>query len=494
MLKLFNTLSRELEEFKPIEPGKVRMYTCGPTVYWDAHIGNLRSYVLEDVLIRTLELNGYEVTRVLNITDVGHLVSDGDEGEDKMEKGAKRDNKTVWEIADLYMGRFLKNAAKLNITIPPKPFLCRATDHIAEQIELVQILMDKGFAYKISDGVYFDTSKFPNYGQLSRQKADEKEEGARVDINPEKRNKTDFALWKFSYPNGVSFDAFIRSGVIASEAKQSPEVATPSGLATTRIQKRQMEWESPWGIGFPGWHAECSAMAHKYLGQPFDIHCGGVDHIPVHHENEIAQSEAAYGVKLANFWWHNEFLSVDGQKMSKSLGNVYTIQDLTEKGFDPLALRFFYLGAHYSQLQNFTFDALAASQNALHRLWSNSREFDQSGSVLADVVADFTAALENDLNTPQALAVVWKLIEGGYPSSDKGATLLWMDKVLGLDLDKYVGHPIEVPEAVKELMAKRQAAREGKDWAESDNLRDRIKELGWTVEDSKDGQKATPNL
>lgn len=458
MLKLFNTLTRQLEEFKPIDAGKVRMYTCGPTVYWDATIGNFRCYVLEDILVRTLELNGYEVTRALNITDVGHLVSDSDEGEDKMEKGARRENKTVWEIAEQYSNRFVQSAAKLNIKIPPKPLLCRATDHIPEQIELVRILMDKGFAYKISDGVYFDTSKFPNYGQLSRQKAEEKEEGARVDINPEKRNKTDFALWKFS----------------------------------PKDEKRQMEWESPWGVGFPGWHAECSAMAHKYLGQPFDIHCGGVDHIPVHHENEIAQSEAAYGVKLADYWWHNEFLLVDGQKMSKSLGNVYTVPDLEAKGFDPLALRYFYLGAHYRQIQNFTFEALTAAQNALRRLWSYSRELDEGGAVLADIQADFSSALDDDLNTSKALAAVWKMVEGDYPAADKGATLLWMDKVLGLDLEKYVGKRIDIPENVKTLLARRQAARDSKDWAESDNLRKTIEERGWTVEDTKDGQKASP--
>lgn len=458
MLKLFNTLTRQLEEFKPIDAGKVRMYTCGPTVYWDATIGNFRCYVLEDILVRTLELNGYEVTRALNITDVGHLVSDSDEGEDKMEKGARRENKTVWEIAEQYSNRFVQSAAKLNIKIPPKPLLCRATDHIPEQIELVRILMDKGFAYKISDGVYFDTSKFPNYGQLSRQKAEEKEEGARVDINPEKRNKTDFALWKFS----------------------------------PKDEKRQMEWESPWGVGFPGWHAECSAMAHKYLGQPFDIHCGGVDHIPVHHENEIAQSEAAYGVKLADYWWHNEFLLVDGQKMSKSLGNVYTVPDLEAKGFDPLALRYFYLGAHYRQIQNFTFEALTAAQNALRRLWSYSRELDEGGAVLADIQADFSSALDDDLNTSKALAAVWKMVEGDYPAADKGATLLWMDKVLGLDLEKYVGKRIDIPENVKTLLARRQAARDSKDWAESDNLRKTIEERGWNVEDGKDGQKAVP--
>lgn len=458
MLKLFNTLSRQLEEFKPIDAGKVRMYTCGPTVYWDAHIGNFRSYVLEDVLVRTLELNGFEVTRALNITDVGHLVSDNDEGEDKMEKGAKRDNKTVWEIAELYMTRFLENAVKLNIAIPPKPFLCRATDHIAEQIELVQILMDKGFAYQITDGVYFDTSKFPNYGQLSRQKSEEKEEGARVDINPEKRNKTDFALWKFS----------------------------------PKDEKRQMEWESPWGVGFPGWHVECSAMAHKYLGQPFDIHCGGVEHIAVHHENEIAQSEAAWELKMVNYWIHNQHLIVDGQKMSKSSGNGYTVADLENRGFEPLALRYFYLGAHYRQVQNFTFDALQAAQNALKKLRLQAHGLMPDGTPLPEIVDDFKAALDDDINTSKALATVWKLMDGDFSAPDKGATLLWMDRVLGLDLAQDVGVAIEVPGEIKSLLFERQLAREAKNWAKSDELRKQIEERGWTIEDTKEGQKAEP--
>lgn len=470
MLKLFNTLTRQLEEFKPIDDGRVRMYTCGPTVYWDAHIGNFRSYVLEDILVRTLELNGFEVIRALNITDVGHLTSDSDEGEDKMEKGARRENKSVWDIAELYTQRFIENAAKLNLEIPPKPLLCRATDHIAEQIELVKILMDKGFAYKISDGVYFDTSKFPNYGQLSRQKAEDKEEGARVEVNPEKRNKTDFALWKFSYPQGRPFDS-----------AQDDEK-----------KRRQMEWESPWGLGFPGWHAECSAMAHKYLGQPFDIHCGGVDHIPVHHENEIAQSEAAYGVKLANYWWHNEFLLVDGQKMSKSLGNVYTVDELVEKGFNPLSLRFFYLGAHYRQIQNFTLEALQAAQNALQKLYTIARELEPPRVGCADFEADFLSALNEDMNTSKALSVMWKMLDSDQPTHAKSATLLWMDRVLGLDLDKFVGKPIEVPENVKNLMEQRRLARENKDWAESDSIRKQIEESGWTIEDTKDGQKASP--
>ncbi|MDQ7814815.1 MAG: cysteine--tRNA ligase [Patescibacteria group bacterium] len=470
MLKLFNTLSKQLEEFKPLEAGKVSMYTCGPTVYWNAHIGNFRAYVFEDVLVRLLDFEGFEVKRVLNITDVGHLTDDADEGEDKMVKAARREGKTVWDIADLYLKKFVEDSSKLNIRLPEKPYLCRATDHIEQQIELIKILMDKGFGYKTSDGIYFDTSKFQDYGKLSGQKSEDKEEGARVEANPEKRNKTDFALWKFSYQNGRSFDS----------------------AQDDSSKKRQMEWKSPWGVGFPGWHAECSAMAHEYLGQPFDIHCGGVDHIAVHHENEIAQSEAAYGTKMANYWLHNEFLTVDGQKMSKSIGNVYTLDELAEKGFEPLSLRLFYFGANYRQIQNFTFEALQASQNALHKLRNIARELEVDGTVLADVEADFLAALNDDLNTPKALAVVWKLLDSENSTQDKGATLLALDRVLALSLDGYVGKRVVVPDEIQALMDKRMQAREEKNWLDSDKLRAEIESRGWTIEDTKEGQRAVP--
>ena len=376
MLRLWNTATRSLEEFHPIHPPAIGLYTCGPTVYWDAHIGNMRSYVFEDILQRTLELEGYAVKRVMNITDVGHLTSDEDEGEDKIEQAAAKEGKTAQEIATMYTHRFLDDARKLNIKIPSAPYLCKATEHIPEQIELIQELEKKGFTYQTSDGIYFDTSKFPSYGTLSGQRLEEKEEGARVEINTEKRNKTDFALWKLS----------------------------------GALSKRQQEWPSPWGVGFPGWHIECSAMSRKYLGQPFDIHCGGVDHIPVHHENEIAQSEAAYGVKLANYWLHNEFLAVESQKMSKSLGNVYTVSDLESRGFDPLALRYLYLGTHYRQKENFTWDALQAAQNALTRLRETIREWDAPEIGCAEYETNFTTAIEDDLNTPIALSVLWKLV------------------------------------------------------------------------------------
>ncbi|MFZ2804016.1 MAG: cysteine--tRNA ligase [Patescibacteria group bacterium] len=456
--KLFNTASRSVEDFTPLVPGHVGMYSCGPTVYWDAHIGNMRSYVMEDVLQRTLEIDGFEVKRVMNITDVGHLTDDADAGEDKMEKASAREGRSAQEIADTYTKRFLEDATKLNIAIPHAPYLCKATDHIPEQIELIKILEQKGFTYRISDGIYFDTSKFPAYGSFSGQKLEEKEEGARVAANPEKRNKSDFALWKFS----------------------------------PKDSKRQMEWESPWGIGFPGWHIECSAMSHKYLGQPFDIHCGGIDHIPVHHENEIAQSVAAYGVKLSDYWMHVEFLLVDGQKMSKSLGNVYTVSDLITKGFDPLALRLFFLGAHYRQKQNFTWEALSASQSALNRLRALSREWDAPTILDVETEIEFLAAIDDDLNTAKALAVMWKCVDADIPSGAKAASLLWMDEVLGLSLDSVVSQPVAVPQDIKLLAQERDEARANQDWATSDKVRSELEAKGWTVEDTKDGQKLTP--
>jgi cysteinyl-tRNA synthetase len=455
MLKLWNTATRSLENFEPIQSQKVGMYTCGPTVYWDAHIGNMRSYVFEDILQRTLEFEGYDVTRVMNITDVGHLTSDEDEGEDKIEKAAEKEGKTAQEIAAYYTGRFLADASKLNIKIPAPPYLCKATEHLVEQIELIKTLENKGFTYATSDGIYFDTSKFPSYGSFSGQKLEEKEDGARVAVNLEKKNKTDFALWKFS-PKGT---------------------------------KRQQEWESPWGIGFPGWHIECSAMSRKYLGQPFDIHCGGIDHIPIHHENEIAQSEAAYGVPLANYWLHNEFLLVDGQKMSKSLGNVYTVTDLVLKGFNPLALRFLFLGTHYRQKQNFTWEAIQSAQNALNKLRATVREWQEPAVGCAEYEADFKEALEDDLNTPVALSVMWELVHSDYPTNAKAESLLVMDRVLGLSLHQDVATPLTIPADIEKLVQQREEVRQQKKWKESDRIRDEIAKLGWLIEDTASGTK-----
>ncbi len=455
MLRLYNTASRSLEAFTPITPGKVGLYTCGPTVYWDASIGNFRSFVFDDILQRTLEVEDYDVTRVMNITDVGHLTDDADEGEDKMIAGARREKKSVQDIAQMYTDYFIEDAKRLNIKLPKAPYLCKATEHIREQIALIQQLDEKGFTYRTDDGIYFDTLKFPAYGALSGQKLEEKEAGARVAINTEKRNAADFALWKFSPKN----------------------------------EKRLMEWESPWGVGFPGWHVECSAMSRAYLGQPFDIHTGGVDHIPVHHENEIAQSEAAYGIKLAQYWLHNEFLLVDGQKMSKSLGNVYTVRDIENHGFEPLALRYLFLGTQYRQKQNFTWEALQGAQNALNRLWSAARALERPQTGNMEFEAEFLSAMEDDLNTPKALAVVWKLIDSDIQSQTKAKTLLWMDQILGLSLDKVVAHPFEIPKDIQTLVQLRNDARAKKDWLESDRLRVEILSRGWIVEDTSQGAK-----
>lgn len=459
MLHLWNTLHRKLEPFTPIEAGKVGLYTCGPTVYDRIHIGNLRAFTFEDVLHRTLALEGYQVTQVMNITDVGHLVSDADDGEDKMQKRALKLGKNAWDIAKECEAFFREDIRDLNILTPE--FLPRATDHIQEQIELVQLLEKKGFTYQTSDGIYFDTAKFPAYGKLGGQKLEEKEAGSRVEVNEEKRHSTDFALWKFSP---------------ASE-------------------KRHMEWESPWGVGFPGWHLECSAMAVKYLGQPFDIHCGGVDHIAVHHENEIAQSEAAFDKPLANYWLHNEFITVDGQKMSKSLGNGYTLKDIREHNIDPIAFRYFCLGAHYRSKLNFTWEALQGAQNAFQKIQRWVVEYkrtygDEVGEKDQAVLAEFRMALEEDLNTSKALALVHELMRTApteVAAPNVYATLVEMDRVLGLGVADWQFIEQEIPAEIQALYDARQTARATKQWAESDRLRDELKAQGWLVEDGSTG-------
>jgi cysteinyl-tRNA synthetase len=412
-------------------------------------------YVMEDVLRRTLEcMERVQVRHVMNITDVGHLVGDGDAGEDKMEKSAREQGRDAWAISREYTELFLRDIARLNILRPTA--LPKATDHISEQIELVKTLEEKGFTYRTSDGMYFDTSRLPSYGSFGGQTLDDKQEGARVEANPEKRNPSDFALWKFS----------------------------PAG------EKRQMEWLSPWGVGFPGWHIECSAMSRKELGQPFDVHAGGVDHIPVHHENEIAQSVAAYGVSLAAHWVHGEFLLVDGRKMSKSLGNTYTLDELTEKGVDPLAFRLFLLGAHYRTKQNFTWEAVEGAAQALEKLRRVARTWDAPAEGRADAEAAFTRAMEDDLNTPKALAVLWELVgDEAIPTSAKASSILWMDRVLGLGLEEYVAKPLFIPADIKTLADARWKARQERDWPESDRLRDALKEKGWEMEDGKDGYR-----
>ena len=454
MLHLWNTRIRTKEEFTSIRPHEVGFYACGPTVYGRAHIGNLRAYILEDVLRRTLEAEGYYVKHVMNITDVGHLTDDADSGEDKMEREAREAGKSAWDIAKMYTELLLQDMSALHILKPTS--MPRATETIPLQIELIQILEKKGYTYTISDGVYFDTSKWDRYGSFSRQPLDQKEEGARIQKNPEKRNPSDFALWKFS----------------------------------PKDQQRQMEWESPWGIGFPGWHVECSAMAEHALGQPFDIHAGGVEHIPVHHENEIAQSEAAFNVPLANYWFHLEHLLVDGQKMSKSLKNSYSIDDLQEKGIDPLAFRYFILGAHYRQKQNFTWEAVTGAQNALTKLRNSVRDWgDPSVTGCVQLEAEFEGAMKDDLNTAKALAVLWKLVDSDEETSAKAETILKMNEYLGLGLDDYVGKVLEIPAEMNARLHARDEAREQKDWKKADEIRREIEEHGWLIEDRPEGSR-----
>ena len=456
-IKLYNTLTRKKEEFKPILDGKVGFYSCGPTVYLRAHIGNHRANVFNDLLKRALEFNGYEVKHVMNITDVGHLVGDESEGEDKVEKTSRQTGETAWDIAKKYTEFFMQDLKRLNVIKPN--VMPKATAHIEQQIELIQVLEEKGFTYKTSDGIYFDTSKLDDYGRLTGQKQEDKQEGARVEINPEKKNPSDFALWKFS----------------------------------PKDQKRQMEWESPWGIGFPGWHIECSAMSEEYLGVPFDIHTGGIDHIPVHHTNEIAQTEAARGKPLANLWMHNEFLQVDGGKMSKSLGNVYSLDDMQEKGFEPLAFRYLILGVHYRQKQNFTWEALEAAQNALNNLRKLIVDLPHGVDVSGEYLNKFTNHINDDLDVPAALADLWLMLKDGQVTGEmKYATAIKFDEVLGLKLSELEKQEIEVPDEVRDLLELRKKAREEKNWDLSDEIRDKVQEHGFEVKDGEGGQSLEP--
>ncbi len=452
-LTLYDNYTRTLRPFAPLKPaGEVGLYTCGPTVYDYQHIGNFRTFLFEDVLRRVLEWNGYRVRHVMNVTDVGHLTSDADEGEDKMEKGARRTGKSAWEIALLYTDAFLADMKRLNIGEPT--VLCRATDHIAEQIAFIADLERNGYTYRTSDGVYFDTSKQKDYGFLARLDVKGLEAGKRVERG-EKRHPTDFALWKFSPPG----------------------------------ERRQMEWESPWGKGFPGWHIECSAMAQKYLGDYFDIHCGGEDHIPVHHTNEIAQTEARVGTRLANFWLHGYFLLSNDAKMAKSAGEFLRVDSLVERGYDPLAFRYLCLTGHYRGQLNFTWEALDAAAVALDRMRMGVHALRDAGAAAPDpaLVERFTDEINDDLNLPRALAVAWETLRGDRPAAVRRATLVDFDRVLGLGLATWVP-PVEVvPDDVRALAEARAAARRAKDWAEADRLRGELAAAGWEMEDRADG-------
>lgn len=474
MLKLYNTLTKKIEEFVPRDPKLVTLYCCGPTVYDYAHIGNFRTYTMADILVRTLKYLGYQVKYVSNITDVGHLVSDSDSGEDKLEKGARREGKTAWDIAKFYTEAFLSDSKKLNLLEPdkrPKP-----TEHIPEQIAMVKTLLDKGFAYTIDDGIYFDTSKFPDYGALTGQNIEDLKAGARVEVNPQKRNPTDFALWKFS-----------------------PSVKDASG----QVQKRDMEWDSPFGKGFPGWHIECSAMSRKYLGDQIDIHTGGADLVPIHHTNEIAQSESATGKSpFVAYWVHGQFILVDNEKMAKSKGNFFRLSDIEAKHIDPLALRYLYLMAHYRTFLNFTWEGLSGAQKALDELrlqlsaisYHLSERTQLSEEKLKKVDAyreKFNTALENDLNMPQALAVAWEVVKSNIPSQDKNDLLMNFDEVLGLKLkrESRIEKREEIPVDVKKLLDQREALRREKNFDEADELRKEIEAKGYLLEDSPQGYR-----
>ena len=461
-MKLYNTLTRQVEEIQPLQPPKITVYTCGPTVYDYAHIGHWFNYVRMDMLIRTLKANGLKPEWVLNITDVGHLVSDADEGEDKLEKGAKREGKTAWQVAELYTADFLEGMKLLNITRPNH--MPHATKHIKEQIELIQKLETKKYTYIIDDGVYYDTSKFKRYADFARLDLDEQQTTSRVAPNPQKRQAADFALWKFSPESG----------------------------------QRDMEWDSPWGRGFPGWHIECSAMSMKYLGETLDIHTGGIDHIPTHHTNEIAQSEAATGKPLANYWLHSNHVLVDSRKISKSLGNGIRLQEIIDKGFSPDVIRLHILESHYRSQSHFSWESLEAARNRLNDLralaalrWQpRAVAHDAATIAIEDVIGELTDILANDLDMPQALAFLSRAttqlltvhIEKDMVDHFE-IMLQGLDNLLGLNLMEVA----DITDQQKELIARREEARAKQDWHQSDKLRKELVSQGVNLQDHPHG-------
>ncbi len=454
-MRLFNTLTREKATFDPLAAGQARIYSCGPTVYDHQHIGNLRTYLFVDLLRRVLEDAGYAVKSVINITDVGHLTSDADTGEDKMEVGARRAGKSAWEIAAHYTSIFQDDLRKLQVKDPD--VWCKATEHIPEMIALIQDIEEKGFTYPTEDGIYFDTSMLPDYGELARLDLAGQQAGARVDVAEGKKNPQDFALWKLS----------------------------PAG------SKRQMEWDSPWGRGFPGWHIECSAMSVKYLGLPFDIHTGGIDHIPVHHTNEIAQTKAASGEMLARWWLHGAFLDFKGEKMSKSKGTFTVLDDIVDDGYDPMAFRYMTYQAHYRTKLDFRPEVLAAQAAGLKRLHETFAALpaEDGAAPHGGTMERFRSALRDDLNAPQALAAVWEASRDEKLSAAvRRATLLAMNAVLPMGLEGVEARVEEGPTAeVLALLEQRNAARRARDFGAADRLRDEITALGYEIRDSAQG-------
>ena len=461
--RLYNTPSRKKEEFIPIDPEEVTMYTCGMTVYSFTHIGHLRSYLTSDLLCRHLRFLGYRVKQVMNVTDVGHHVADSDDGEDKMERKAKKANKTPWEIARFYEKDFFSTIAKMNISRPS--IIARASEHVPDMIDLIEKIEKNGYAYETSVGLTYDTAKFERYADFAGLDLENQAAGFRVEVDDERHNPWDFALWITNKPNHI------------------------------------MQWDSPWGRGYPGWHIECSAMSRKYLGEQIDIHTGGVDHIKIHHTNEIAQSEAASGKKFSNYWVHTEFLMVDGTKMSKSLGNLYTLENLMENGYSPLSLRYMFLNSDYRKPLDFRWDSLYNAQNELVKIWKKCVEFEtiHVGKPLDKFIAKFTDAMNDSLNTPSALTVLNEVLGSGEAPERILATILKMDEVLGLDLqnaayqldllEDYQGVDyLKKQEAVLNL-PKRAEARKNKDFAEADRIRNETEALGYVIEDNRQGSR-----
>ena len=455
----YNTLTRKKEKFEPIEKSEVRIYSCGPTVYKDASIGNMRTNIFQDVLRRVLKYNGYKLKHAMNITDVGHLVSDGDEGEDKMLKSAREENKSPEEIAAHYTKLFFEDLKNLNLEVPE--IVCKATDHIQDMLKYVEKLVEKGFAYETSTAIYFDISKLDKYPILSNLNIEDQKAGARVEVDKEKRNPQDFALWIKAPENHI------------------------------------MKWDSPWGKSYPGWHIECSAMGQKYLGEQFDIHTGGIDLIPTHHENEIAQSKGYCGKIPARFWMHGEYLLIDGGKMSKSLGNVYLLKDIINKGYDPLSYKLFTYSSHYRNKLNFTWDAIDGASKSLERL-KNGYKMHKEGKeeveeeVIKEYEERFHKAINDDLNMPLSMGVVWEVVRNEKKSPKFAKLLLKFDEVLGLKIDEEIKKDEvkeEIPEEILKLVEERNEARKNKDWAKSDELRDILQEKGYKVIDSKEGTK-----
>lgn len=462
---LENTLTGKKEPFKPVKRKEVKIYHCGPTVYSRQHLGNISAFIYSDVLKRLFEYQGFKVTNVINITDVGHLTSDADEGLDKMEVAIKENNLSAKEITKKFTTLFIEDLEKMNIETK-RVIFPKATDNIPEQIELLKKLEEKGFTYKIDDGIYFDTSLFSDYGKLGSINLEGLKANARVETKGDKKNPTDFALWKFSKPE----------------------------------DNRQQEWDSPWGVGFPGWHLECSAMSKNFLGQPFDIHLGGIEHIPTHHNNEIAQSEAAYDKKLANYWVHLNHLMLEGEKISKSINNSIYTEDLIKHKIPYYVFRYWLLTSNYATSSNLTWEALLGAKNGLDRLINNLKEIrkksKKENKIDKKYLRKILENLNDNLNTPQAISVIWELIKNEKINDIKKlGTILEADKILGIGLEKLINEPKEetIPEAIIELAKKRESFRDKKDWNESDAIREQIREQGYDILDKPDGFEIIKN-